>query len=108
MRNYLMIDSRGTFEAASATGFLALACELKRQGDAVEIMLVQNGVMTAREGVKDDALALALKAGIPVWADDLSMKERALGTGALARGVKAAPISTVVERMAAGWNVIWH
>lgn len=108
MKNYLMIDSQGSFEAASTADFFALACDLKRQGGAVEIMLVQNGVMAARAGAKDDALSLALKAGVQVLADDLSMRERALSNGVLARGVKPAPISTVVERMAAGWNVIWH
>ncbi|MEQ1865276.1 MAG: sulfur reduction protein DsrE [Micropepsaceae bacterium] len=108
MKRYLLIESESAFEAAGAPQVFALACELKRQGDAVEILLVQNGVMPARAGAKADGLGAALQAGIPVMADEFSMKERALPAEALARGVRPAPISTVVSRMASGWNVIWH
>lgn len=48
MKHYLFIESESVFEAAGAPGFFALARELKQQGDAVEILLVQNGVMAAR------------------------------------------------------------
>lgn len=107
MKNYLFIESESAFEAAGAPQVFALARELKQQGDAVEILLVQNGVMAARAGAKADGLSAALQAGIAVMADDLSMRERALKPGDLARGVTAAQIGAVVERMAAGWNVIW-
>jgi hypothetical protein len=36
------------------------------------------------------------------------MKERALAPKDLVAGVKQAAIGTVVDRMADGWNVIWH
>ena len=49
-----------------------------------------------------------MQAGIPVWADEFSMKERAMRAQDLIAGVKAAAIGTVVDRMADGWNVIWH
>jgi hypothetical protein len=45
---------------------------------------------------------------IEVLADDFSLRERGIAPASLSGGVKAAPIDSVVERMAAGWNAIWH
>ncbi|MGQ0531104.1 MAG: DsrE family protein [Caulobacteraceae bacterium] len=108
MRNYLLIESQGEYEAKSAPAFLAMAAALKRQGAAVEVMLVQNGVLPARAGASGEALAAALAAGVGVWADEFSLRERALPEATLLRGVTAAPLSKVIERLAEGWNVIWH
>lgn len=108
MKRYLLIESRGAFEAADTAAFTALAAALAREGAKVEIMLVQNGVIPARKGARGDGLAAAIEAGIQVWADDFAMKERALKAQDLIHGVKPAAIGTVVDRMADGWNVIWH
>jgi intracellular sulfur oxidation DsrE/DsrF family protein len=108
VKQYLFIESEGTFAAADAPQFFALARDLKQQGNAVEILLVQNGVMSARAGANADGLGLVLQAGVAVLADAMSMRERALGASDLVAGVKPAQIGTVVERMGAGWNVIWH
>ena len=108
VKNYLCIESQGVFEAADTAHFWSLARDLKKQGNGVEILLIQNGVMSARAEAKSDGLGEIIQAGIPVWADDFSMHERALASANLKRGVRPAPIATVIERMAAGWNVLWH
>lgn len=108
MSNYLLIESRGAFESATAPAFFALARELAQQGSKVEIFLVQNGVMPARAGAKADGVAAAVDSGIAVLADEFSLKERALSREQLSKGVKPAAISTVIDRMADGWKVIWH
>lgn len=108
MKDYLFIESRGTFESAGAASFLGLARDIARQGGKVEIFLVQNGVMPARAGAKSEALSAALQSGISVLADEFSLKERALSREQLAKGVKPAPIGTVIDRMADGWKILWH
>ena len=108
VKSYLCIESQSAFDAAGTAQFLALARDLKSQGNTVEIWLTQNGVIPARVGTKDDGLAEVLKAGIAIWADDFSLRERAVPPASLKRGIRPAAIATVVERMAAGWNVIWH
>jgi intracellular sulfur oxidation DsrE/DsrF family protein len=108
MKSYLFIESEGAFDAASAPAFLTLARDLAREGSKVEILLVQNGVMPARAGAKADGLSAAIQAGVTVWADEFSMRERALPRGGLAAGVQPAAIGMVADRMADGWNVIWH
>jgi sulfur relay (sulfurtransferase) complex TusBCD TusD component (DsrE family) len=108
MKNYLLIESRGVFEAATTPAFFALAQDLAREGGSVEIFLVQNGVMSARAGVKDGALSAAAKRGIAIIADDFSLRERALAPNQLAYGVRTASIATVIDRMAQGWKLVWH
>lgn len=106
MKNYLLIDSRGEYEAVDSRDFFELAAELKRCGDTVEILLVQNGVLPARAGAKADALTAAVRAGIPIFAESFAIKERAIGP--LPKCATEAPLSIVIDRMAQGWNVIWH
>ena len=108
MKNYLCIESQGAFEAAGTAHFLSLARDLKKQGNGVEVLLIQNGVIGARAEAKSEGLGELIQAGIPVWADDFSMRERALASANLKRGIRPAPIATVIERMATGWNVLWH
>jgi hypothetical protein len=43
-----------------------------------------------------------------VLADDFSLRERGIAPAGLIGGVRAAPIDSIVERMAAGWNALWH
>ena len=90
------IESQGAFDAASAPAFLMLARDLVREGSTVEILLVQNGVMPARKGAKADGIAAAIQAGVAVWADEFSMKERALAQDGLSRGIRPAAIGVVV------------
>jgi predicted peroxiredoxin len=106
--NYLFIESQGAFASATVPAFFALASDLVRQGDKVEIFLVQNGVMVARTGARAPELSNVVRSGLPVLADEFSLKERALSPAQLAGGVKPAGIDFVIDRMAAGWKVIWH
>lgn len=108
MRNYMLIESLGEHEARTVSDFFAMATSLRLRGAGVEIMLVQNGVMPARAGARSEALAGVVRAGIAVWADEFSLRERALPAASLADGVTAAPLARVIERMSAGWIVIWH
>ena len=106
MNKYLMIESRDPFESVDATRWCELAAELKRAGHDVALFLVQNGVLPVRANGRRDGIERALSAGVEVYADDFSLRER--GIDASARGVKVAPIDVVIDRMAAGWAPIWH
>ena len=106
MNRYLLIESHDPFESVDATRWCELAVELKRAGHKVVLFLVQNGVLPARPNARRDGIEHALKAGVEVYADDFSLRER--GIEAPARGVKAAPIELVIDHMAAGWSPVWH
>jgi predicted peroxiredoxin len=106
MNRYLLIESCDPFESVDATRWCELAAELKRAGHEVTLFLVQNGVLAVRPHGRREGLERALKAGVEVCADDFSLRER--GIESPARGVKAAPIDIVIDRMATGWSPIWH
>jgi predicted peroxiredoxin len=108
MKKYLLIESRGEHEAVTATHYFDLAKALKARGDSVEIVLVQSGVTAARAGARGDALSSAIQAGIGIFADEFALRERALSPASLTEGVAATSLARVIDRMADGWNVLWH
>ena len=67
---------------------------------------MQNGVLAVRSGVRRAELDKVIRTQIEVLADDFSLRERGISSASLIGGVRAAPIDSVVERMAAGWNAL--
>jgi len=107
MPNYLLIESRDPFSTQAVLGHVELAVALRRAGSQVALYLVQNGVLPCRAGADGDALHEALAAGVEVFADDFSLQERGIAEADLARGVKLAPITTVVDRLAQSWKALF-
>lgn len=107
MASYLLIESRDPFSTQAVAGHVELAVALRRAGSKVALYLVQNGVLPCRAGADGDALHEALAAGVEVLADDFSLRERGIRDADVARGVKPAPISLVVERLADSWKVLF-
>lgn len=116
MSNYLLIESRDPFESADVAGFLDLAEGLAKEGHAVTLFLVQNGVLPARHGAQSNfpanmaarSLAALAADGVKVLADSFSLQERGISSNRLIAGVTVAPLSAVIDRMAAGDKALWH
>jgi predicted peroxiredoxin len=116
MSGYLLIESRDPFESAGVAGFLDLAESLAKAGNQVTVFLVQNGVLAARHRahaavpVNPAVRALAVLAadGVKVMADSFSLQERGISPNRLIDGVAAAPLSTVIDELAAGAKALWH
>jgi hypothetical protein len=106
MVNYLLIESRDPF---AREGFCtALARSLARDGQHVEVLLVQNGVLGARAGAHAGALAGMANAGVALHADEFSLRERGIAADRLGHGVRPASLDLVIDRLAEGWRVVWH
>jgi predicted peroxiredoxin len=45
---------------------------------------------------------------VEVLADEFSLRERGIAVDRLAQGIKAAPLSTVIDHLAEGRKTIWH
>src|SRR5437879_6433101 len=101
MSKYVLIESRDPFECKSAEEHYGLATALAEAGDEVTLVLVQNGVLPARPGVKTPLEALT-KAGVTVLADELSLRQRGLAPSQLAAGVQPASLEVVVDGLAEG------
>ena len=108
MSDYLLIASRDPSEAGEARHTYALAGELAARGHAVTLFLVQNAVLPARFGAKADGLDAALAKGVTVLADSFALRERGIPNHRLISGVHAAPLETVIDRMADGCKALWH
>jgi intracellular sulfur oxidation DsrE/DsrF family protein len=108
MANYLLIESRDPYDSNDTRFVCDLAKQLKQQGEAVTVFLVQNGVLPARAGARADGLSELAKAGIPILADDFSLRERGIPLDRLVVGVKPAPLDIVIDQLVGGCKAVWH
>ncbi len=108
MAKYLLIESRDPFDNNIVARQYDLAVNLVKEGNQVTLFLVQNGVLPARPGNLSSLLTNAAKAGVEVLADDFSLRERGIAAAKLAPGVKAVPLSIVIDQLAEGRKAIWH
>jgi intracellular sulfur oxidation DsrE/DsrF family protein len=104
---YLLVESRDSFESTAARDHVEWAAQLRRRGRDVTLYLVQNAVLACRSGASKEELQEAVAAGIEVLADDFSLRERGIRETDIARGVRPASIGLLVERLAAGWKVMF-
>jgi sulfur relay (sulfurtransferase) complex TusBCD TusD component (DsrE family) len=108
MNEYLLIASRDPYTHASARRCYELAAALAREGSAVTLFLVQNGVLPARPSPGSSALQELSQQGVRVLADDFSLRERGIPEDALAAGVSPASLEVVIEALADGARALWH
>lgn len=108
MAKYLLIESRDPFDNNVVARQYDLAVNLVKEGNEVTLFLVQNGVFPARPGSCSALLTNTAKAGVEILADDFSLRERGIATSRLAEGVKAAPVTVVIDQLADGRKAIWH
>lgn len=108
MANYLLIESRDPFDTQDGGFGHELTRRLARDGAQVCVLMVQNGVLAARTGARANGLADLIGAGVSVYADEFSLKERGIPAARLASGISPTSLDIVVDRMVEGWKVIWH
>lgn len=109
MTSYLFIESRDNFDHGADGGFCAtLAPMLAANGSRVSVLLVQNGVLMARSGAHGPGIAALLGAGVGLFADEFSLRERGIARAQLASGIESTELDIVIDRLADGWQVIWH
>jgi len=110
MARYVLVESRDPFESRDVPYYYTLASELAGKGDDVTLFLVQNGVMAARKGIKNDGLlAGVLAAKVEVVADELSLRER--GIQATVDGVRPVEIDYLIDLSLGSDDtprIMWH
>ena len=95
MGKYLFVESRDPFEFTDVAQTWDLAVDLAKKGNDVAMFLVQNGVLATRKGAR-----VSMKSdvsGVRVFADDLSLEERAIGLESVRDGVKVAGIDMLTD-----------
>jgi len=108
MANYLFIESRDPYDCADCPRFLDLVGGVRARNHPTTLLLVQNGVIAARQGaLHGERLRDLAQAGVTVLADAFSLRERAIDR--VSDGIKPAAIEALVERLLEpGTKAIWH
>ena len=110
MANYLLIESRDTFEYGDAGYLYGLASNLAKSGNEVTFFLVQNGVLMARPGVASSPMPDLVKNNkVQVLADEFGLRERGIPADGLAPGVAVSNVDSLVDLLATdGVKAVWH
>lgn len=104
---HLLVESQDRREPKEASHFLRAARRLAVAGTPTVVFLIDDGVAAA---VGDQPeLVGVLAAGGEVWADDVSVAQRAIPVGGLAPGVVATGLDKVVPLLCdPATQVVWH
>lgn len=109
MNHYLFIESRDPFESRSTRFVEETASALKQRGHDVTVFLVQNGVLSSRQGSRDKSLARLAAAGVILLADDFSLRERGIQRAEVQPGVKQSDIEQLVDALVQdNTRAIWN
>jgi len=109
MNPCLLIETRSSWESGEVGDFLEVAGRLGDHGHRVDLFLIQNGVLLARDGAYPPLADLVSRPGLHVWADDFSILSRSLRPAELLDGITVTGIATLVELLTRpGGKAIWH
>lgn len=110
MARYVMIESRDPFVTRDVEYFYTLASSLAAHGDTVTLVLVQDGVLAARERMAAGPPTGAFSDGVEVLVDSFSLRERGIREEDLHASARPVEMDDIVDRMVSGNNirVLWH
>jgi predicted peroxiredoxin len=108
---YVLIESRDPFEYGDPVYLYGLAGDLAKKGNDVTLFLIQNGVLTARPGVKNNPLNSLPKGtqAVKVLADDFSLRERGIAQSGIVKGVQVSNVDNLVDLLVQkDAKIVWH
>lgn len=108
MAKYLVIESRDPFDSSDSNYFSELVQGIAGRGNQTTVLLIQNGVLPARQGCKyNDRIANLVRSKVQVLADGFSLRERAIRN--VTDGVQITEIERIVDLLLEpGTKAIWH
>mgnify|MGYP003626314494 CR=1 FL=1 len=107
MSDYLFIQSQDPFTETRAGHQYRLAQQLREAGHGGTVLLVQNGVVPARQEAPSRPFASLLKAGVKL-ADEFSLRQREINDEQLKAGIAVCDMGAAIDAMLASHKVIWH
>lgn len=108
MSNYLFIQSQDPFTEVRTEHQFALAEQLHQAGHGVRVLLVQNGVIPARQQASSASFDALLSSGVAVLADDFSLQQRQIANASLKNKVAVSSVDLVIDALLDGEKVIWN
>lgn len=108
MSEYLFIQSQEPFTEVRAKAQYDLAIRLANAGNNVRVLLVQNGVVPARNGARCEAFDALNASQVSIVAESMALTQREIGADQLKAGVNVSELDIVVDALLAGHKVIWN
>lgn len=108
MAKYLLIESRDPFDSSDSEYFSELVQGIANRENETTLFLVQNGVLPARKGSRNnEVISKLIKGNVKVLADGFSLRERAISSPL--DGVEVSDMDRLVELLLEpGTKAIWH
>ena len=108
MSEYFFVQSQDPFTEVRATNQYQLMQQLQAAGNAVSVLLVQNGVTPARASALSPAFDELRASGVNIVVDDFSLQQREIESDGLKSDVSLGSVDLVIDAMLAGQKVIWN
>ncbi|MAO59706.1 MAG: multidrug transporter [Alcanivorax sp.] len=108
MSQYLFIQSQDPFTESRTHHQFQLIEQLHQAGHDVSVLLVQNGVTSARRGARTESFDRLLDRGVPILADTFSLGQREIADADLKDKIGLSSLHVVIDAMLADGKVIWH
>jgi sulfur relay (sulfurtransferase) complex TusBCD TusD component (DsrE family) len=106
---YIFIETRDPFESRDTRFVEEMATALKERRHKITVFLLQNGVLASRKNGADSYLARLADAGVALFADDFSLRERGIQTREMHAGIQSASIEALVDALVQeNTKAIWH
>lgn len=108
MSRYLFIQSQDPFTEVRTAAQFELVRQLAAAGNPVRLLLVQNGVVAARQGAQCAGFAALREQGVSLLADGFALRQREIATHQLQPAVTVSDVDVVIDALLAGDKVIWN
>jgi predicted peroxiredoxin len=109
MFRYLLIEAGSSCEWIGVCSLIDVASQLIQDGRHVDLFLIQNGVLMARDRLSSQLAEIVQRQGITVWVDDWSLKARSLTPADLVSGVRVAGVKELIELLTRPCcKSVWH
>lgn len=108
MSSYLFIQSQDPFTEVRTAAQFELAGQLAAAGNPVCVLLVQNGVVAARQGAQCAGFDALREQGVTVLADHFALQQREIARHQLKPAIAVSDVDVVIDAMLAGDKVIWN
>ena len=108
MSKYLFIQSQDPFTETSSSNQYRLAQDLLLAGNTVTALLVQNGVMPARQKAISKEFDALLNSTVVVIADKFSLQQREISNNELKNNIYVGTLEHAIDALLAGHKVIWN
>ena len=108
MSEYLFIQSQDPFTETRVSYQYELAMRLASVGHDVKVLLIQNGVLPARAGVRCSEIIKLVESPVTVIADKFSLEQREIAHNQLHHNIDVGDEGIVIDAMLAKQKVIWN